>query len=106
MKAVRVYRLNNLSKSQFNRLKAAQQEAAAIWNECMETHQAARQTHAKWPGRNELQKATKGRYALHCQSILMVVHAFLAYVVTTLILRNFLQHMKMRYPYLSMRFYP
>jgi len=25
--------------------------------------------HMKWPGRNELQKAIKGRFALHSQSI-------------------------------------
>jgi len=106
MKTMRVYRLKNLSKSQFSRLKAAQQEAAAVWNECMETHKAARQSLAKWPGRNALQKATKGRYELHSQSIQMVVHTFLANVETTQQLRKTFPHMKMRYPYKTKRFYP
>src|SRR6266849_3069048 len=106
METIRVYRLKNLSKRQFSRLKAAQQEAAAVWNECMETHKAARQSLAKWPGRNALQKATKGRYELHSQSIQMVVHTFLANVETTQQLRKTFPHMKMRYPYKTKRFYP
>ncbi len=40
MKTVRVYRLTNLSPSLFHRLKAAQMEAACVWNHCMETHKA------------------------------------------------------------------
>src|SRR5260370_12100046 len=106
MKTMRVYRLNNLSKRQFSRLKAAQQEAAAVWNECMETHKAARRSLTKWPGRNALQKATKGRYELHSQSIQMFVHTFLANVETTQQLRKTFPHMKLRYPYKTKRFYP
>ena len=106
MKTIRVYRLTNLSKRQFNRLKAAQQEAAAVWNECMETHKAARQAHLPWPGRNELQKATKGRYGLHSQSIQMIVHAFLANVATTRQLRTTHPQMNMKYPWRTKRFYP
>jgi putative transposase len=65
MKTVRVYRLEHLSRSQLSRLKAAQMEAAQVWNWCMERHKQARLTHAKWPGQDALQKATKGRFALH-----------------------------------------
>ncbi len=104
MKTVRVYRLDNLSRSQFNRLKVAQQEAAAVWNHCMETHKQARQEHVKWPGRNELQKATKGRFALHSQSVQMVVHVFLANIQTTRQLKP--SHHKMKYPWKTKRFYP
>src|SRR5437764_14331965 len=105
MKTMRVYRLENLSPSQFSRLKAAQMEAAQVWNCCMETHKQARLEHTQWPGRNELQKATKGRYALHSQSIQMVVHAFLANVETTQQLRKSFPHMKLRFPYKTKRFY-
>ena len=77
MKTVRIYRLGMLSSSLFQRLKAAQMEAAQVWNECMETHKQARVGHTLWPGRTELQKATKGRFALHSQSVQMIVHAFL-----------------------------
>jgi putative transposase len=103
---MRVYRLTNLSRSQLSRLKAAQMEAAQVWNGCMEIHKAARQTHAPWPGRNELQKASKGKYALHSQSIQMVVHAFLANIETTRQLRKTHPQMKMKYPWRTKRFYP
>ncbi len=56
MHTVKVYRLDHLSHTMFARLKAAQKEAAQVWNLCMQTHKAARQTHVKWPGRNELQQ--------------------------------------------------
>jgi len=77
-------------------LKAAQQEAAQVWNLCCDLHQAARTAHAKWPSRDALQKATKGRFALHSQSVQMVVHAFLANVQTTRQLKPL--HPRMRYP--------
>src|SRR6266487_2245235 len=104
MKATRVYRLTNLSRSQCSKLKAAQIEAAQAWNYCMEAHQKARLTHTKWPGRSELQKATKGRFALHSQSVQMIAHAFLAHIDTTRQLQP--THPKMRYPYKTKRFYP
>ena len=104
MKTVRVYRLDNLSRSQFSRLKAAQQEAAHVWNLCMETHKQARVAHAKWPGRHELQQATKGKFALHSQSVQMIVHAFLANVQTTRQLKR--SSPKMKYPWKTKRFYP
>jgi hypothetical protein len=62
MKTMRIYQLNHLAPMLFRRLKEAQMEAAQVWNGCMETHKAARQTHSKWPGRNELQQATKGHF--------------------------------------------
>jgi hypothetical protein len=43
-------------------------EAARVWNVCMETHKAARSTHAPWPGQRELELATKGRFALNAQA--------------------------------------
>lgn len=105
MNTVKVYRLDHLSPTQFQRLKAAQMEAAQVWNLCCELHKEARKTHSKWPGRHELQQATKGgRFALHSQSVQMVVHAFLANIDTTRQLKP--THPKMRYPYKTKRFYP
>ncbi len=72
----------------------------------METHKAARGEHVKWPGRDFLQKATKGKFALHSQSVQMVVHAFLATIETTRQLRQTHPHMKMKYPWRTKRFYP
>src|SRR5258708_28251857 len=81
-------------------------EAAQVWNGCLELHKAARMEHTCWPGRNELQKATKGRFALHSQSIQMVVHAFLSNIDTTKQLRQTHPHLKGRYPYKTKRYYP
>src|SRR5436305_1001465 len=41
MNTVKIYQLNHLSPKQFQRCKAAQMEAAKVWNVCMETHKAA-----------------------------------------------------------------
>src|SRR6266571_7266180 len=87
-------------------MKTVQQEAAQVWNCCMEIHKQTRMTHAKWPGRNALQKATKGRFALHSQSVQMIVHAFLANIDTTRQLRQSHPQMKMKYPWRTKRFYP
>lgn len=106
MKTIRVYRLKNLSRSQFSRLKVAQMEAAQVWNLCMQQHKQARTEHSRWPGRKELQQATKGRFALQSQSVQMIVHAFLANVETTRQLRKTHPQMKMKYPWRTKRFYP
>jgi putative transposase len=73
-------------------------EAARVWNVCCELHQDARLGHLPWPGRDELQRATKGgQFALYSQSIQMVCHQFLANVETTRQLKP--AHPHMRYPY-------
>jgi putative transposase len=106
MKVVRVYQLNHLAPKLFRRLKEAQMEAAQIWNSCMEMHKQARLEHTPWPGRNELQQATKGRFALHSQSVQMIVHAFLANIATSRQLRKTHPQMRMKYPWRAKRFYP
>jgi putative transposase len=106
MNTVKIYPLNHLSRTQFQSLREAQLEAARVWNACMEMHLTARLSHTAWPGRSELQKATKGRYALHSQSIQMVVHAFLANIATTKQVRQSHPEMRMKYPYKDHRFYP
>ncbi len=104
MNTVKIYRLDNLSHAMFQRLKVAQMEAAQVWNLCMEAHKAARQEHVRWLGRNELQKATKGRFALHSQSVQMIVHAFLANVEITRQLKP--SNHQMKYPWKTKRFFP
>src|SRR5947207_10367562 len=106
MNTVKVYQLKKLAVALFQRLRDAQMEAARAWNVCCDLHKEARTTHTKWPGRNALQKATKGRFALHSQSVQMVVHAFLANVETTRELRKTHPQMKMKYPWRTKRFYP
>ena len=105
MNTVRMYRLHPTPKL-FACLKAAQMEAAKVWNLCCEVHTQARMAHSKWPGRTELQKATKGQFALHSQSVQMIVHAFLANIATTRQLRQTHPHMNMKYPWRTKQFYP
>ena len=106
MNTVKVYQLKSLSATQMHRLKDIQAEGAHVWNFCMETHRAARLHHTSWPGRNELQKMTKGRFGLHSQSVQMIVHAFLANIDTTRQVRQTHPSLRMRYPYKEKRFYP
>jgi putative transposase len=107
MKTVKIYPLNHLSSKQFRQCKAAQMEAAKVWNTCMEWHKAARMAHTPWPGRDELQKATKGvQYALHSQSVQMVVGAFLGNIKTTKELCQTYPRMKVKYPYHTKCYYP
>lgn len=105
MQTVHVYRLHPHPQL-FACLKAAQMEAANVWNRCCEVHKQARMTHTKWPGRDALQQATKGQFALHSQSVQMVVHAFVATIATTRQLRQTHPQMHMRYPWRTKRLYP
>src|SRR5947209_11956717 len=106
MKTIRMYRLVNLSTGQFNRLKAAQMEAAHVWNECMQTHKQARLGQAIWPGEQDLRDLVKGRFALHSQSIQAIVRMFVTNIATTRTLRKEHPEMRMNYPWQEKRFYP
>jgi putative transposase len=107
MQTVHIYQLKHLSPKQSQRCKLAQIEAAQVWNVCMNTHKAARMAHAPWLGRDALQKATKGgQFALHSQSVQMVVGAFLANIKTTQELRRTHPQMRMKYPWRTKHFYP
>jgi putative transposase len=98
METVRIYRLKGLAPPTRERLRAAQREAARVWNVCCQRHQDARLRHQPWPDRDELQQATKGgQFALHSQSIQMLCHQFLANVETTRQLKP--SYPRMRYPY-------
>jgi putative transposase len=106
MKTIRIYRLTDLSPTLFRRLKAAQMEAAQVWNVCMEAHKAARMTHTPWPGQRELEQVTRGRFALNAQAVQQLVRAFLANVETTRTLRRKHPEMCMKYPWRTKMFYP
>ena len=106
MKTIRMYRLDNLSTSQFKRLKAAQMEAAQVWNSCMGAHKQARLDQTKWPGEQDLRDLVKARFALHSQSIQAIVRLFVTTIETTRHLRKEHPQMKLKYPWRTKRFYP
>jgi putative transposase len=104
METVRIYRLTGLRPSMQTRLRAARMEAAQVWSLCRNMHLAARKEHTPWPNRDDLQQATKGRFALHSQTVQMICHAFLANIDTTREVRK--STPRMRYPYKDKRYYP
>lgn len=105
MQRVRIVPLKGIRKRQSAMIRAGQMEAARVWTACRDVHLAARKEHGKWPNRDALQKATKGRFALHSQSVQMVTHAFLANVDTARQLRS-QGRAEIRYPYKDKTFYP
>lgn len=105
MERVRIVSLKSLSRRQQAIIRDGQMEAARVWTLCRDRHLAARQERGKWPNRDALQKATKGRFALHSQSVQMVAHAFLANVDTAQQLRS-QGRSEIRYPYKDKTFYP
>ncbi len=106
MNTVKIYQLNRLSTAQLQRLRDAQGEAVQVWNFCMQMHKTARLQREKWPGEKALRHATKGRFALHSQSVQMIVRTFLTNIDTTQQLRQTHPQMRMRYPYKEKQFYP
>ena len=103
---MRVYRLTGLSSTRFRHLKGAQMEAAQVWNACVDAHKQARMSHVRWPDQNDLHRLTKGRFALHSQSVQAVFRAFLGTIETTRRLRQEHPELRMKYPWRTKRFYP
>lgn len=86
-------------------LRDGQIEAGKVWTLCRDAQKAAMRNHERWPNRDSLQKAIKGKFALHSQSAQMVCRAFLGNVATTTELRK-AGNKKARYPWRDKRFYP
>lgn len=75
---IRVHKTTfSTSKADLDRLYACNRISADIWNDCLEIARAYHQEHGKWIDQTELQKATKGNYSLHSQSIQAVCHKYL-----------------------------
>ena len=95
--------LNNLLKTTRDSAWAGAQEAAREWNECVELVWVATRAKAPWPNRGKLQVATKGRYALHSQTVQMIAKSVLTAFSTAKELRRTHPEMGMRYPYRKKR---
>lgn len=102
---IRRHLFPKLSRTTLARISAGRAEAARVWECCRDLHAAARKDHLPWPRRDDLQKATKGQFALHSQSIQMVCHAFLANIETTAQNRRN-GDKSARYPWRDKRYYP
>ncbi|KMY61391.1 transposase, partial [Geobacillus stearothermophilus] len=51
--------------------------SAEVWNECLRLAKEHHLETGKWITKTELQKATKGRFSIHSQSIQAVVHKYI-----------------------------
>ena len=51
--------------------------SAEVWNECLRLVKEHHLEKGKWITKTELQKATKGRFPIHSQSIQAVVHKYI-----------------------------
>ncbi|MBT9548731.1 MAG: hypothetical protein IV090_25280, partial [Candidatus Sericytochromatia bacterium] len=116
--ACRIFPLKHLTHFQHEQIWSARLEAGKVWNQCRDIHLEARtstlrralgdavlstRTGQHWPNRTDLQKATKGLYAMHSQSVQMICHTFIQNVDTTRELRK--SGVKIRYPYKTKRTY-
>jgi hypothetical protein len=72
----------------------------------MQAHKQARMSHATWPDQKDLHQVTKGRFALHSQSVQAVFRAFLGTIETTRTLRKEHPERRMKYPWRTKTFYP
>ena len=79
-------------------------EAAQVWTLCRDLHLAARQHHTPWPRDYTFHLATKGRFALHSQTVQAIFRTFEGNIEATRELRT--TNPKIRYPYKDKRYYP
>ncbi|UZK68850.1 transposase [Sphingomonas sp. S1-29] len=105
MPSVRIESLAGLPRRKVEALRLGRVEAGKVWTLCRDLHLDARKSSSYWPKRDDLQKATKGLFALHSQTVQMITHAFLANVETARQLR-LKGNAKMRYPYKDKHYYP
>lgn len=70
-------------------LRDCQMEAARCWNEILDlARQYYEETRGKWIGKNDLQKALKGRFRLHSQTVQALTDKFAANRQTAATLRR------------------
>lgn len=66
------------TKDNLNRMFECNRISASIWNECLKiAKDYALSNKGKWIGKTALQKALKGKYPLHSQSVQAVCHKYL-----------------------------
>ena len=102
---VRVHVFPDLPRTTLACISAGRAEAAKVWVCCRDLHQTARTSRTRWPDMRALQAATRGRFALHSQSIQQVFRAFLGAVDTTR-QRRAAGDTWMKYPWRDKRYYP
>lgn len=105
LQTVRIVDLPGIPRNLAARIRAGQQEAAKVWMACRDELHRCMAERRKWPGPLDLHFLTKGRFALHSQSVQMVFRMFLGNVESTREQRKD-GNKDIRYPYRDKVFYP
>ena len=85
-----------------------QVEAGRVFSDCVAFHLSCREAGGSWPDRTDMHRFTKGRYALHSQTVQQVAYQVLANVDATRERRRNEPASRrwLRYPYKAKRFFP
>ncbi|WPS85702.1 transposase (plasmid) [Brevibacillus halotolerans] len=74
---IRVAKVNfQASKAVIQKLFELNRLSANVYNDCLDIAKEYHKTTGKWIGKTDLQKATKGQYPMHSQSIQAVCHKY------------------------------
>lgn len=92
------------AKTDLNRLFDCNRTSAMVWNDSLNIARAHHQITGKWITKTELQKATKGKYPIHSQSIQAVCHKYLWARDNAKKARD--KGYKVRYPWRNKKNYP
>lgn len=94
MASVAIIPLRGLPKSLFDYCRDAQVEAGRCWSDISAFHPECRMSGKSWPRRKELQDLTRGRYALHSQTVQAIFHQLLANVDAAMARRRSQPHLR------------
>lgn len=93
------------SKADLDRLYACNRISAQVWNDCLDITKTLFLEHGQWIGQTKLQNATKGKYAIHSQSVQAVCHNYLRARDNAHKAKQ-QGYSQIRYPYKSKKVYP
>ena len=92
------------NKNDINRLFECNSIGGEIWNQCLiEAKDYSLANNGKWINKSQLQKALKGKFPLHSQSVQAVAHKYLFSRDAAKQARK--QGLKNKYPYRKRKFY-
>ena len=93
-----------MRKGLFDTLTGSNKESSKVWNLCKDLLQQAMRERLPWPTITILHEHTKGKFALHSQSVQQVCRAFIGAVESTRMLKK--NSPGARYPHKDKPFYP
>ena len=97
--------LTDLPQATWDAAWAGAIESGRIWDDCKAMFQRAMTERKRWPTWAQLRAATKGKYALHSQTVQAVAKCVQTTFANTRLLRRTHPEMRMRYPYHSKHHY-